>query len=379
MTGFEFSTVRSIICRNGCTAILDTILQDHNLAGDVLIITDAGVRKAGLLDASLASFADASRVVHVFDDVIADPPQEKVFAALDYARSLSPKIIIGFGGGSAMDTAKIIAVLLGTDQPLETMYGVNMIKNTRTHPLILIPTTAGTGSEVTPIAIVTTGETLKKGIVSKQLLPDMAILDANLTCGLPKNITAHTGIDAMVHAIESYTSRHQKNPISDGLARQALALLWHNILPVLKDGKDLHARENMVLGACLAGQAFANAPVAAVHALAYPLGGIFHLTHGLSNALVLPHVLRFNKKAADTLYSELAVVVGAGTTATAFIDALENICQQSGIERRLRDVNIPHTALDELSEAAMQQTRLLMNNPRDVTYADVRALYEQAW
>jgi alcohol dehydrogenase len=379
MTGFEFSTVRSMICRTGCTATLDTILQNHNLAGDVLIITDAEVRKAGLLEASLASFARSLRSVHIFDEVIADPPQEKILATLHFARTLSPKIIIGFGGGSVMDTAKIIAVLLGTNQPLETMYGVGNIKEARTLPLILIPTTAGTGSEVTPIAIVTTGETIKKGIVAKQLLPDIAILDASLTYRLPKNITAHTGIDAMVHAIEAYTSRTQKNPMSDRLARQALALLWNNILPVLKDGMDVQARENMLLGACLAGQAFANAPVAAVHALAYPLGGIFHLTHGLSNALVLPHVLRFNKTAANKLYSELAVVVEAGTTATDFIDALENICQQSGVERRLRDANIPYTALDELSQAAMHQTRLLANNPREVTYANARYIYEQAW
>ena len=195
-------------------------------------------------------------------------------------------------------------------------------------PLLLAPTTAGTGSEVTPIAIVTTPTTEKKGVVSPRLLPDWAILDPELTLGLPPPVTAATGIDAMVHAIEAYTSRHKKNPISDQFARQALALLSANIREVCTNGANLEARGNMLLGSMLAGMAFANAPVAAVHALAYPIGAIFHVPHGLSNALVLMGVLRFNLPEAQTLYAELAPILDPQTQglptpeqAQAFVDS----------------------------------------------------------
>jgi alcohol dehydrogenase len=376
---FEFHTVPSIVCQVGSAGRLDAILEKQEWLGAVLIVTDPGVRRAGLVDPSVSCLTAAGRRVAVFDDVVADPPESTVLAAVEFARGFNPDIIIGIGGGSAMDTAKIVAVLLGTDQPLDLMYGVGAVQGRRKIPLILIPTTAGTGSEVTPIAIVTTGATVKKGIVAPQLLPDMAILDAALTTGLPRTVTAHTGIDAMVHAIEAYTSRHKKNPLSDALARRALTLLWDNLVPVLSDGNDMTARENMLLGACLAGQAFANAPVGAVHALAYPIGGIYHVTHGLSNALVLPHVLRFNLAAARTHYRELAHVVNAGTTAESFIEAIEGKCVASGIERRLRDVKIPHNALGDLAQSAMLQTRLLANNPRDMSLSYAQLIYEQAW
>ncbi len=376
---FDFRTVPSLICQSGSAGRLDSYCKNQGWLGDVLIVTDPGVRRAGLIEASVLCLQEAGRRVAICDEVVADPPESCVLAATAFARAFNPGLIVGIGGGSAMDTAKIIAVLLGTAQPLEDMYGVGAIRDERKIPLILIPTTAGTGSEVTPIAIVTTGATVKKGIVAPQLLPDMAILDAALTVGLPQKVTAHTGIDAMVHAIEAYTSRHKKNLMSDGLARQALKLLWDNILPALCDGNNLAAREKMLLGACLAGQAFANAPVGAVHALAYPLGGIYHVTHGLSNALVLPHVLNFNLNSARTLYAELAQAVGAGTTAEAFIEALEQKCSACGIERRLRDVNIPQHAIDELAHSAMLQTRLLNNNLRAVSLTDAHMIYEQAW
>ena len=263
------------------------------------------------------------------------------------------------------------------------MYGIGNVKGGRL-PLIQIPTTAGTGSEVTPISIVTTGETTKMGVVSPQLYADLAVLDATLTVGLPPKVTAATGIDAMVHAIEAYTTKLKKNPLSDMLACQALALLGNNIVVACEDGKNLAARQAMLLGAMLAGQSFANAPVAAVHALAYPIGGIFHVPHGLSNSLVLPHVLRFNAPEAVGMYAELAEIVcpqvagSAEAKCQALIAHMEGLAGRLGIETSLREVGIAESDLDRLADDAMLQTRLLTNNPRIVTRDDARAIYAAA-
>jgi alcohol dehydrogenase class IV len=198
-------------------------------------------------------------------------------------------------------------------------------------------------------------------------------------------VTAATGIDAMVHAIEAFTSKHKKNPMSDVLARQALALLSANLLTACADGANLAARQAMLLGAYFAGQAFSNAPVAAVHALAYPIGGIFHVPHGLSNALVLPHVLRFNLPAASAHYAELAGIVAPDAQgsvearAEALIVAMQHIAERTGIETSLRQVGVTEHDLDRLATDAMLQTRLLGNNPREVTHADARAIYAAAY
>ena len=254
-------------------------------------------------------------------------------------------------------------------------------------PLIQIPTTAGTGSEVTPISIITVGETEKKGVVAPQLLPDIALLDAELTLGLPAHVTAATGIDAMVHAIESYTSASaNNNPVSKALAREALRLLGANIESAVKDGTNVKARSDMLLGAMLAGQAFANSPVAAVHALAYPIGGIFHVPHGLSNALVLPHVMRFNTETCGEAYAVLATDVFPDLAATPsdqrvnqFIDRLEALSADLGLEQTLREVGIGEADLATLASDAMKQTRLLVNNPREVSETDALAIYKAAF
>jgi alcohol dehydrogenase len=284
-----------------------------------------------------------------------------------------------------MDVAKVVAVLLGGQQALADLYGVGMVSGGRL-PLILVPTTAGTGSEVTPVAVITTGETTKAGVSSPVLLPDVAVLDANLTLGLPPLITAMTGVDAMVHAIEAYTSRHHKNPVSDNLAREALRLLSRNIRRAVSDGGDIEARECMLLGACLAGQAFANAPVAAVHALAYPLGGHYHIPHGLSNSLVLPSVLAFNASAAAKHYAELASVVAGkpltGSTeaqAEALRSELVRLIEDVGLPATLEQAGVPAEALATLAKDAMLQQRLLVNNPRDVAYDDALAIYRAAY
>jgi alcohol dehydrogenase class IV len=239
---------------------------------------------------------------------------------------------------------------------------------------------------VTPISIVTTGEGEKKGVVSPPLLPDWAVLDAELTLGLPPVVTAATGIDAMVHAIEATTSRHAKNPISDMLAREALRLLSANLLTACEHPGDLAAREAMLLGSHLAGVAFANAPVAGVHALAYPLGGHFHLPHGLTNALMLGPVLEHNMDAALSDYAVLGAIVdpsleplGSQGRARGLIEAMARLSAASGLPQRLREVGVERGQLPMLAAEAMKHGRLLVNNPRPIEEADALRLYEAAF
>lgn len=384
MTRFEFRTVPSIVVEAGITDRLGTVLRDRFAQTRLCLVTDAYLHRSGLLSKALESLPTAGWEVQVIDHVVADPPEHVVLEATEQAREWGAEIVVGLGGGSSMDVAKLLAVLLGGDQPLTDMYGIGNVRCARL-PLVQIPTTAGTGSEVTPVSIVTTGETTKSGVVSPTLYADMAILDARLTLGLPPKATAATGIDAMVHAIEAYTSKHLKNPVSDMLAAQALTLLARNLLRACQHGDDLAAREAMLLGAMLAGQAFANAPVAAVHALAYPLGGIFHVPHGLSSSLVLPHVLRFNAPDAAGLYAELAELIvpdsagSAEARSQALIAHLEALIHTTGIERRLREVGVQETDLSRLASDAMKQTRLLGNNPREVREEDAYAIYAAAY
>ncbi|MBB3222419.1 iron-containing alcohol dehydrogenase [Pseudoduganella umbonata] len=388
MNDFSFSTVPHIVSAIGASSRLGELVRDRFPdTHRALVVTDAGFLATGLAAAPIASLANAGFHVKTCSDVIADPPENVVLAAVDTARQHATDIVIGLGGGSSMDVAKLIAVLAGSGQPLAEAYGIGNVRGNRL-PLVQIPTTAGTGSEVTNIAIVTTGSTTKMGVVAPQLYADMAILDAELTLGLPPHVTAATGIDAMVHAIEAYTSRHKKNPLSDILAREALQLLWANLHVACEARADravqLAARQAMLLGALLAGQAFSNAPVAAVHALAYPIGGIFHVPHGLSNALVLPHVLRFNAPAAAERYAELAAIVVPGAHGTAeakaeaFTVAMAELAGRTGIAGTLREVGIREEDLDRLADDAMLQTRLLGNNPREVTRDDARAIYGAA-
>lgn len=384
MTSFSFSTVPTILSAPGATRELgqELRLRYPNIRR-VLLVTDQGFLRTGLAEAPLESLKAAMFHVKQFADVLADPPEHIIQEALAAAREHQTELVIGLGGGSSMDVAKLVAVLTASSQSLAEIYGIGNVRGTRL-PLIQIPTTAGTGSEVTNISIVTTGATSKMGIVAPQLYADMAILDAELTIGLPPAVTAATGIDAMVHAIEAYTSKHKKNPLSDSLARQALSLLSRHLIRACENGHDLAARQAMLLGAMLAGQAFANAPVAAVHALAYPIGGIFHVPHGLSNSLVLPHVLRFNAEACAEQYAELATIVvphaegSAEARAEALAVAMQQFATITGLPRTLRQVGIAETDLNLLADDAMKQTRLLGNNPRPVTREDTNALYKLA-
>ncbi|MFJ3261492.1 iron-containing alcohol dehydrogenase [Pseudomonas sp. NPDC086581] len=385
MQPFSFATTAQILCESGSAARLGELCRERG-AQRVLIVTDPGITRLNMLEGVLPGFAAAGVAVEVFDQVLADPPESIVLEASDQARRMAAQLVIGFGGGSSMDVAKLVALLAHplASQGLKDVFGVGNARGPRL-PLIQVPTTAGTGSEVTPIAIVTTGETTKMGVVSPHLLPDLAVLDADLTLGLPPAVTAATGIDAMVHAIEAYTSKLKKNPLSDLLAREALRLLALNLDEAVHNGRNREARQAMLLGACLAGQAFANAPVAAVHALAYPLGGHFHIPHGLSNALVLPEVIRFNAPNAGPLYAELApLLLGERLRSNAdrteqFIAELADLSPRSGLPSRLRDAGVPEGSLPRLAADAMLQQRLLVNNPREVSESDALAIYRAAF
>ncbi|WP_374296093.1 iron-containing alcohol dehydrogenase [Acinetobacter sp.] len=378
MSGFAFQTVANLIVGIDSLSQMNEECRRLNMR-NIMVVTDHGLVAQGIAK----QVTDQIQTNYqLYTDVQADPPDHVVLSAVDFAKRSQVDGVIGLGGGSAMDVAKLIAVLAHPkqSQSLQSMYGVNQVQAPRL-PLIQIPTTAGTGSEVTPIAIVTTGETTKSGVVSPILYADTAILDASLTVNLPAHITAATGIDAMVHAIEAYTSKHKKNSYSDLLAIQALKLLDQSLPIALKSPQNLVARQDMLFGAMLAGQAFANAPVAAVHALAYPLGGHCHLSHGHSNTLVLCEVLKFNAPVAETLYAELMQAINPnakGSTSELcqlFINHMQNICEQSGLKLKLSELDITEDLLDTLAHDAILQTRLLQNNPRELSEADALAIY----
>ena len=387
LNSFQFNTTPGL--RFGSGQAKNTCKEMSEKLGEkILFITDKGLMSLGLTDPTIKEL-QKNGSVEVFDDVEADPSQKTLLNAIEIGKKIKATGVIGFGGGSSMDVAKLTALIVGSNENLEEAWGVANAKGPRL-PLVLIPTTAGTGSEVTPISIITVGKEEKKGVSSPLIIPDLAILDPNLTLGLPAHATASTGIDAMVHAIEAYASSNKNNNvISKMLAIEALKLLGGSIEQAVLDGSNVEARGNMLIGAMLAGKAFANSPVAAVHALAYPIGGTFHIAHGLSNSLVLPYVLRFNAVdiKASKHYAELASYVfpnidtnkGAQAVSAEFIDKLEDLSKKLGLPQKLREVDIPKEACEKMARDAMKQTRLLVNNPREVTEKDALNIYQSAW
>jgi len=388
LNNFTFNTTSGIRFGNGTSkSCVSEISQ--KLGPNILFITDKDLMSLKLTEPTLIELKKLSSKVEVFQDVEADPSLKTLMNAIEIGKKNKITGVIGFGGGSSMDVAKLTSLILGSNENIEEAWGVSNAKGPRL-PLILVPTTAGTGSEVTPISIITVGEEEKKGVSSPIILPDIAILDPELTVGLPAHTTAATGIDAMVHAIEGYASANKNNnPISKMIAVEALKLLGGSIEKAVFEGSNIEARGNMLLGAMLAGKSFANSPVAAVHALAYPIGGTFHVSHGLSNSLVLPYVLRFNSvdNKATKDYSELAPFLfpdidmskGSQAICKEFIDRLENLSKKLGLPQKLREVNIPKEACKKMASDAMKQTRLLVNNPREVTENDALNIYEAAW
>ena len=387
LNSFQFNTTPSI--RFGSGQAKDSCKEIfHKLGPRILFVTDRGLMSLGLTKPTIDQLNKIG-AVKVFDEVEADPSKKTLLSAIAIGKEFKATGVIGFGGGSSMDVAKLSALILGSNEDLESAWGVSKAKGPRL-PLVLVPTTAGTGSEVTPVSIITVGEEEKKGVSSAIILPDIAILDPDLTLGLPARTTASTGIDAMVHAIEGYASSNKNNnPISKMLAIEALKLLGGSIETAVFEGSNVEARGNMLIGAMFAGKAFANSPVAAVHALAYPIGGTFHVSHGLSNSLVLPYVLRFNSvdakaakdyaKLAPYVFPKLDINQGAQAICSEFIDKMEDLSKRLGLPQKLREVDIPKKACEKMASDAMKQTRLLVNNPREVTEADALSIYQAAW
>ena len=380
MQPFTFSYGPRVLATATGAVELPGLLPD----GPVLLVTDDQLLGLGLAQPWITEL-ERTRAVAVFSAVEADPAKATLLAAVEAGRAAGVTSVVGFGGGSPMDVAKLAAYLLGSGDDLDAIWGVEVAAG-RKLPLVLVPTTAGTGSEATPISVITVDGGTKLAVNARAITANIAILDPTLTVGLPRHVTAATGIDAMVHAVEAYTSARLKNPLSDALAREALRLLSANLIRACEAPDDLASRSAMLLGAHLAGVAFSNAPVAGVHALAYPLGGLHHLPHGLSNALMLRHVLQHNAVAAREHYAELAEIVapdcaGQGSQAKCaiLIDALDKMIIDSGLKPRLRDHGITASDIPLLAREAMKQQRLLMNNPCAIDEADAARLYEAAW
>ena len=381
MRPFTFNPGPKLISGENSASALADVLPE----GPCLFVTDRDVVKLGLTDSCRTALETGAREIILFDAVEADPSKDTLLSAVEVGRRHDVTHVVGFGGGSPMDVAKLAAYLLGSGDDLDSIWGVGLAKGQHL-PLALVPTTAGTGSEATPVAVITCEGGEKRGVNSPALIADWAALDASLTLGMPRALTAATGIDAIVHAIESFTSARLKNPISDMYAREALRLLSANLIPACEQPTNVAARSAMLLGAHLAGLAFSNAPVAGVHALAYPLGGIHHLPHGLSNALMLRVVLQHNSEAARDHYAELAEILapecaGQGSQAkcATLIDRLDKMVVDSGLAPRLRDHGVPEDDIPMLAREAMKQQRLLVNNPAPIGEEDARRLYEAAW
>ncbi len=347
----------------------------------VAIITGAPIRAlCSGLEQALARREMAALVIEASEG---EPTIEEFETARDAARRFGAEAVVGLGGGSAMDVAKLVAALLDGKQEVADVVGTGLLAP-RTVPLACIPTTAGTGSEATPIAILEdTQAQLKKGVVSQYLVPDFAYLDPELTRTMPRGVTAATGIDALTHCIESYANRFA-HPVVDVWALEGIRLIGRYLERAWNDGGDMEAREAMLRASHLGGQCLGPVNTAAVHALAYPLGGEFHVAHGVANSLLLPHVLRFNLQAAPARYADIAGALGVARTGDDMADALKGIekiealSAAIGIERHLSAFGISENTLPHMAAAAMTVQRLLMRNPREVTEADALAIYQAA-
>ena len=387
MIPIDFNTTTRILCEpNSLSTKLGKVVKDFG-ATQVLIVTDKALVQLGFVNLAIEALSAEGIQAIVFDGVIPDPTVEVVDNALNLARHHHCDAIVALGGGSSIDTAKIIALHDNPFISATNLFNQDLSKFNKL-PLIAIPTTAGTGAEVTFVSVITATDGNKFAVFHSKILPDVAILDANLTLGLPPLITAATALDAMVHCIEAYTSRTKKNPVSDALAVKGLQLLWQNYRKVMTDGKNIEARSEMLLGSCLAGMAFVNASVAAVHGLSYPLSIRFHVPHGHANALVMAGVFTFNLPAAQQHYAELARAVLPQQTlslddtvaATLFIDELKQFLTESGLKTSLRELGIQQTDIDGLATLMINTyARLIVSNPIDMTVDDVKKIYQDVF
>ncbi len=347
----------------------------------VFIITDPGLVQAGIIKRVENLLSEAGIAFGRFDKVEPDPRFEIVLDALAQLKAEGADIVLGIGGGSSLDIAKVSAIMATNTGSIDSYFGIDLVPKPGLKK-ILIPTTAGTGSEVTPIAILSdNNEKLKKGIVSSHLLPDTALLDPELTVGLPSKVTAATGMDALIHAIESYTSKNATS-ITDVLAVQAMDLIYNNIRTACANGSNIEARSKMLEGSLLAGMAFTNAGVTAVHAFAYPIGAEFHIPHGIANTIMLIPVMEFNLMGNFSKFADIAGIFGEDTeglterrAAKLAVQALVELAEDLGVPRHLSEFGIIEEDIPGLAEGVMKVTRLLTNNPRDLTFEDAKNIY----
>ncbi len=368
----------------GC---LDTLGDEANKLAPkhAIIITDPGVYKAGLVDPVKKQLSKANLSVDVFYEAEPEPTLPRLNAIAEELRQNSCDLLVGVGGGSSMDTAKGLSVLLTHGGDGANYVGIDKVPGPGI-PVFTLPTTAGTGSEVTKIAVFGDPEKeLKLAMVSPYILARLALVDPTLTFGCPPKVTAAAGMDALVHAIECYTSTKANN-FTDALALEAMQLIAGNLRAAVKNGADKEARKCMSEGALIAGIAFGNASAAAVHALAYPLGSRFHVSHGVANGLLLPYVMECNLPACLTKYAVIARMLEVETkqlslhkAAEKGIEAAKKLAADIGIPSRLRDLGVPKEALEEMAVATMDVSRLLAANPKQLTLDDVRHIWQNAW
>lgn len=316
--------------------------------------------------------------------VVSEPTVALFYASLDTARTSGAACVLGIGGGSALDLAKLVAAFLDSSQPVEDTFGIGLLRGRSCH-LVCVPTTSGTGSEVSPNAILL-DETdhLKKGVVSPFLVPDATFIDPALTVSVPPAVTAATGLDALTHCIEAYTNRFA-HPLVDVYALEGVRRCGQSLLRAVNAPNDLEARESMSVASLYGGLCLGPVNTAAVHALAYPLGGEFHLAHGLSNAILLPHVFRFNAEASPDRHARVALALGVSSrstdldTAFAGAEQLHALALQCGLNLDLGHYGIERSAIPRLAKAAMTVARLLQNNPRELTERNCVDLYAQCF
>ncbi len=369
----------------GLGSIAQVAEQVRKLRGTrVLILTDPGVAGCGDVTYVEEPLREAALEVGVYDHAVPEPPMASLHEVVDFVEDGGFDCVIGFGGGSAIDVAKMAAVLAHTGHHVEEYVGVDMVPK-KGLPLIAIPTTAGTGSEVTAIAIFANeAKNIKQGVVSPHLIPDIAIVDPVLTLTCPPNVTAASGIDALIHNMEAFISVNATLH-TDPLAKEGMELIGAALRTAVLDGSNLEARHDMAIGSMLGGIAFGNAGVGAVHALSYPLGGRFHVPHGVANAVMLPWVMEYNMLACLPRFRDIACALGetveglsAREVAVKAVGAMRQLADDVGLPQHLSDLDISADAIEELTEGALTQTRLLANNPRKLTHDDIYQIYLNA-
>ena len=372
---------QKIVFGTGC---IQTFVDDYLKMGlqRLFVLTAPPIRP--LIEETLTTLTSAGISVEVFQDIVAEPTVNDFKKMLEIARQFKADSVVGIGGGSVLDVTKLVAAFINSDQQVEDCFGTGFIQKKGLW-FACLPTTAGTGSEVSPNAILLDErDHLKKGIVSPFLIADVAYVDPKLTWTVPAKVTADTGMDALTHCIEAYTNKFA-HPSVDIYALQGIRLIAANLEKAVKNGQDQEAREALAFGSLYGGLCLGPVNTAAVHALSYPLGGEFHIPHGLSNAILLPSVMKFNAPAAMKRYAEVAIAMGCEPgkndeeTAQRGVDFIYQLADAVGIPKKLTDLGIPQTAVDGMAKAAMEVQRLLKNNPREVTEQDARDIYNSLY